>query len=399
MVQFADGSTIAQCSPPDMRLPIALGLGVARPGARRRPRRCACDRPASWTFEPLDDEAFPAVRLARRVGALGGTYPAVYNASNEECVERLPRRPDRVPRHRRHRRARGRATAPRGRGAGGARPGRSARRGRLGPATGPGAAVDAGATPCSPCRGGNGLMYLLGVLAVVLGVIVVDRPARDRAPGPGQALRRQVHPVHGRLRPDGVVAPGGRDRVRVQGHPARRLRPHDRDVPAEARRVAAPRRRAAGRLMAEQARQDAQREITPEDADRLFYQRSGAEAARHHARRPGDEPDRRRRPARDRRVRLRRPDDRAGGVSRSASASPPAEATAPAALHRRRPPSPGRRRGPAGRRRDRPVRAAARSADWAQVQQRDPGEHRVRPSQVVVRRDGARGPADRDPGR
>jgi 1-deoxy-D-xylulose-5-phosphate reductoisomerase len=43
--------------------------------------------PAAWQFEPLDDEAFPAVRLARRVGARGGTYPAVYNASNEECVE------------------------------------------------------------------------------------------------------------------------------------------------------------------------------------------------------------------------------------------------------------------------------------------------------------------------
>lgn len=41
----------------------------------------------NWTFEPLDDEAFPAVRLAREVGAAGATYPAVYNAANEECVE------------------------------------------------------------------------------------------------------------------------------------------------------------------------------------------------------------------------------------------------------------------------------------------------------------------------
>jgi 1-deoxy-D-xylulose-5-phosphate reductoisomerase len=85
MVQFADGSTIAQCSPPDMRLPIALGLAWPdRVAGAAAPLRL--DRPASWTFEPLDDEAFPAVRLARRVGALGGTYPAVYNASNEECV-------------------------------------------------------------------------------------------------------------------------------------------------------------------------------------------------------------------------------------------------------------------------------------------------------------------------
>ncbi len=86
MVQFADGSTIAQCSPPDMRLPIALGLGwPERVAGAAPPLRLA--GPAAWHFEPVDDEAFPAVRLARRVGALGGTYPAVYNASNEECVE------------------------------------------------------------------------------------------------------------------------------------------------------------------------------------------------------------------------------------------------------------------------------------------------------------------------
>jgi 1-deoxy-D-xylulose-5-phosphate reductoisomerase len=85
MVQFTDGSTIAQCSPPDMRLPIALALGWPdRVPDAAPPLRL--DAPTSWTFEPLDDEAFPAVRLARRVGALGATYPAVYNASNEECV-------------------------------------------------------------------------------------------------------------------------------------------------------------------------------------------------------------------------------------------------------------------------------------------------------------------------
>ena len=85
MVEFVDGSTIAQCSPPDMRLPIALGLGWPDrvPGAAQ-----ACDwRTAStWEFLPLDQEAFPAVRLARSVGGAGGTFPAVYNAANEECV-------------------------------------------------------------------------------------------------------------------------------------------------------------------------------------------------------------------------------------------------------------------------------------------------------------------------
>ncbi|MDN5762111.1 MAG: 1-deoxy-D-xylulose-5-phosphate reductoisomerase, partial [Microlunatus sp.] len=86
MVQFVDGSTLAQCSPPDMKLPIALGLGWPEriPGAA-----AACDwrTSATWTFEPLDDQAFPAVELARRSGRHSGTAPAVYNAANEEAVE------------------------------------------------------------------------------------------------------------------------------------------------------------------------------------------------------------------------------------------------------------------------------------------------------------------------
>ncbi|HEY5979126.1 MAG TPA: 1-deoxy-D-xylulose-5-phosphate reductoisomerase [Microlunatus sp.] len=86
MVQFVDGSTLAQCSPPDMKLPIALGLGWPEriPGAARS---CDWSTASSWTFEPLDDEAFPAVQLARRAGRLKGTAPAVYNAANEEAVE------------------------------------------------------------------------------------------------------------------------------------------------------------------------------------------------------------------------------------------------------------------------------------------------------------------------
>ncbi|HEY5788701.1 MAG TPA: 1-deoxy-D-xylulose-5-phosphate reductoisomerase [Microlunatus sp.] len=86
MVQFVDGSTLAQCSPPDMKLPIALGLGWPEriPGAARS---CDWSTAATWTFEPLDDEAFPAVELARRAGRLSGTAPAVYNAANEEAVE------------------------------------------------------------------------------------------------------------------------------------------------------------------------------------------------------------------------------------------------------------------------------------------------------------------------
>jgi 1-deoxy-D-xylulose-5-phosphate reductoisomerase len=85
MVQFVDGSTIAQASPPDMRLPIALGLGWPDrvPGAAR-----ACDwsKATSWTFEPLDTVAFPAVGLAKDAARQGSTYPAVFNAANEEAV-------------------------------------------------------------------------------------------------------------------------------------------------------------------------------------------------------------------------------------------------------------------------------------------------------------------------
>jgi 1-deoxy-D-xylulose-5-phosphate reductoisomerase len=85
MVEFIDGSTIAQASPPNMRLPISLGLDW--------PNRVAAvgvpidwTTPHTWTFEPLDDEAFPAVELAKQVGRAGATYPAVFNASNEQAV-------------------------------------------------------------------------------------------------------------------------------------------------------------------------------------------------------------------------------------------------------------------------------------------------------------------------
>ncbi|WP_083521803.1 1-deoxy-D-xylulose-5-phosphate reductoisomerase [Arthrobacter luteolus] len=86
MVQFIDGSTIAQASPPDMRLPIALGMGWPHrvPGAAAP---CDWTRAAEWTFEPLDEDAFPAVRLAKEAAASGGTGMAVYNAANEEAVD------------------------------------------------------------------------------------------------------------------------------------------------------------------------------------------------------------------------------------------------------------------------------------------------------------------------
>jgi 1-deoxy-D-xylulose-5-phosphate reductoisomerase len=85
MVEFVDGSVIAQASPPDMKLPIALGLSWPE-------RLESVSNPVDWTkshswqFEPLDESVFSAVRLARQVGIAGKSYPAVYNASNEQAV-------------------------------------------------------------------------------------------------------------------------------------------------------------------------------------------------------------------------------------------------------------------------------------------------------------------------
>ncbi len=85
MVEFVDGSTIAQMGPPRMLVPIGLGLSWPE-------RLDAVDVPCDWTqastweFMPLDDDAFPAVQLARDAGRAGGTHPAVYNAANETCV-------------------------------------------------------------------------------------------------------------------------------------------------------------------------------------------------------------------------------------------------------------------------------------------------------------------------
>jgi 1-deoxy-D-xylulose-5-phosphate reductoisomerase len=85
LVEFRDGSTLAQCSPPDMRLPISLALGW--------PDRIPDSAPSvdwtaahTWDLRPLDDEAFPAVRLAKAAGQTGRCRPAIFNAANEECV-------------------------------------------------------------------------------------------------------------------------------------------------------------------------------------------------------------------------------------------------------------------------------------------------------------------------
>ena len=86
MVEFSDGSTLTQASPPDMRLPIALALAWPDrvPGAAAP---CDWSTAATWTFEPLDGSTFPAVDLAVACGRRGGVVPAALNAANEECVQ------------------------------------------------------------------------------------------------------------------------------------------------------------------------------------------------------------------------------------------------------------------------------------------------------------------------
>ncbi len=85
MVTFTDGSTIAQASPPDMKLPISLALGWPD---RVPAAAAACDftKASTWEFEPLDASVFPAVDLARHAGQTGGSLTAVYNAANEEAA-------------------------------------------------------------------------------------------------------------------------------------------------------------------------------------------------------------------------------------------------------------------------------------------------------------------------
>ena len=85
MVEFNDGSTIAQASPPNMKGPIAYALSYPERVAKATP---AIDWSQShtWNFSPIDNEKYPAIDLARRCGELGGGLPAVYNAANEVAV-------------------------------------------------------------------------------------------------------------------------------------------------------------------------------------------------------------------------------------------------------------------------------------------------------------------------
>ena len=85
LVEFVDGSTIAQASPPNMKGPIAYALSYPE----RIKNACApidWSKAQSWDFSPIDNKKYPAIELARRCGQLAGGLPAVYNAANEVAV-------------------------------------------------------------------------------------------------------------------------------------------------------------------------------------------------------------------------------------------------------------------------------------------------------------------------
>ena len=85
MVEYKDGSIIAQASPPNMKGPIALAINYPQ---RTVGATSAIDwsSASTWNFAPIDHARFPAVNLARHCGTVGGALPAVFNASNEEAV-------------------------------------------------------------------------------------------------------------------------------------------------------------------------------------------------------------------------------------------------------------------------------------------------------------------------
>lgn len=86
MVEFVDGSTIAQASPPNMKGPISYALSYPQRVARAM-APIDWTRSHNWGFEPIDESRFPSVALARRCGALGGSFTAMYNAANEVAVD------------------------------------------------------------------------------------------------------------------------------------------------------------------------------------------------------------------------------------------------------------------------------------------------------------------------
>ena len=240
MVEFVDGSTLAQASPPDMTLPIALALGWPDriPGAA-----AALDwsQTSAWEFLPLDHEAFPAVALCREAGRRGGTAPAALNAANEECVrafevgalpflgivDTLARLLDEHDRE--HGEGGNRNTTTLADVLGSEHWARARARELIGHAT---ARVAADWSGRSGRLVSVNWLYLLGVLVFVVGLLVAIGLHEVGHMVPAKRFGVRVTQYMIGFGPTAWSRKIGRHRVRHQVDPARRLHPHDRDVPA-----------------------------------------------------------------------------------------------------------------------------------------------------------------------
>ena len=98
MVEFHDGAVVAKLSPPDMRLPIQLALGWPE-RLPHAPQRIDWAQPPTLTFEPLDEETFPMVALARHAGRTGGTAPGDLQRRQRAGGHGVPRTAPGIPRH------------------------------------------------------------------------------------------------------------------------------------------------------------------------------------------------------------------------------------------------------------------------------------------------------------
>ena len=227
MVEFVDGSTLVQASPPTMLIPIALGLAWPdRVPEPRRPWTGPGPRPGSSTRSTTRPS--PRSRWPGAPGSAAAPPRRSTTRPTRSCVEAFRRGGLRLHRDRAH--GRSRAEASRRTLGGGADRRRRARGRRLGPRRGrptdrrtretlmTAPALPARRAAVRPCHPG------------------LDRAARARPHDPGQEVRREGHPVLDRLRSDRVEPHPRRDRVRPQGDPARRLRQDRRHAPAGARR-------------------------------------------------------------------------------------------------------------------------------------------------------------------
>ena len=223
MVTFTDGSTIAQASPPDMKLPIALALGW--PTGCPVPPRPATSRTAStWEFEPLDAAVFPAVELARRGRTARRLPDRGLQRRERGGGRRIPGRADPIPGDRAHDRRR--AATPQTSGPPNPLPWKTYLTRSAGPGTGQGARYRTGGRH-PPDDVGHRRR------AVRAGHPGVGRAARVRPHVGGARHRDEGAPLLRRLRSDSVVhaaaQQAGLHRVRRQGHPARRVLRHRRD--------------------------------------------------------------------------------------------------------------------------------------------------------------------------